>query len=304
LKPHRESIRRPVSDDFDFWLTARSSGWIDLAPFAHDEEKRAIYRVERLGSGKIVRATLTQEERGALTILAESVEALNSADVKELKSMVETCLKLDEDFTPLYSLLEGYPQFRWVAEIGAGRSVRCPTVFEDVVKTICTTNASWGLTKGITSRLCEKLGEHFSGEAYTFPTPEQLTSATEEFLRSEVKSGYRSPYLIELARRVADGELEAEAWKDSPLDSVSLKREVMGVKGVGTYAADNILKLLGRYDFLALDSWLRRKFAEIRNDGETASDKEIEEFYAPFGEWKGLVMSLDMTKEHLIKTKQ
>ena len=164
LKPHTESIRRPVPDDFDFWLTARSSGWIDLAPFAHDEEKRAIYRVERLANGKILRATLTQEERGALNILAESVEAFNSADVKELKSMVETCLKLDEDFTPLYSLLEGYPQFRWVAEIGAGRSVRCPTVFEDVVKTICTTNASWGLTKGITRRLCEKLGESFSGE--------------------------------------------------------------------------------------------------------------------------------------------
>jgi N-glycosylase/DNA lyase len=298
-----ESILSPVPDDFDFWLTARSSGWIDLAPFAHDEERRAIYRIERLASGKIVRATLTQEER-ALMILAESVEALSSADFEELKSMVGTCLKLDEDFTSLYSLLEGYPEFRWVSEIGAGRSVRCPTVFEDVVKTICTTNASWGLTKGITRRLCEKLGEPFSGEAYAFPTPIQLASATEAFLRSEVKSGYRSPYLIELAKRVADGELEVEAWMDSPLDSVSLKREVMGVKGVGAYAADNILKLLGRYDFLALDSWLRRKFVEIRNDGEAASDEEIEEFYAPFGEWKGLVMSLDMTKEHLVKTKQ
>ena len=304
MKPQTESLRRPVPDDFDFWLTAWSSGWIDLAPFAHDEERRDIYRVERLASGKIVRATLTQEERGELMILAESVEALSSEDVKELTSVVETCLKLDEDFTPLYSLLEEYPEFRWVAEMGAGRSVRCPTVFEDVVKTICTTNASWGLTKGITRRLCEKLGEPFSGEAYAFPTPIQLALATEAFLRSEVKSGYRSPYLIEFARRVADVELEVEAWKDSLLDSVSLKREVMGVKGVGTYAADNILKLLGRYDFLALDSWLRRKFAEIRNDGEAASDEEIEEFYAPFGEWKGLVMSLDMTKDHLVKIKR
>ncbi len=76
------------------------------------------------------------------------------------------------------------------------------------------------------------------------------------------------------------------------------------MKGVGNFAADNILKLLGRYDFLALDSWLRRKFAEIRNGGEAAPDGEIEEFYAPFGEWKGLVLSLDMTKEHLLKTRQ
>lgn len=304
LEAKRESVRLPVPDDFDFWLTAWGSGWIDLAPFAHDEENRAFSRVEMLTSGEVVRATLTQEERGTLTILAESDEALGSADVEELKSMAEVVLKLDEDFAPLYSMLEVYPEFRWVAEIGAGRSVRCPTVFEDVVKTICTTNASWGLTKGITRRLCEKLGEPFRGEAHAFPTPERLAMATEDFLRREVKSGYRSPYLIELARRVVDGELDLEAWKDSPLDSVALKREVMGVKGVGSYAADNILKLLGRYDFLALDSWLRRKFAEIRNGGEAASDEEIEEFYAPFGEWKGLVLSLDMTKEHLLKTRQ
>ena len=304
LKANRESFRFKVPEDFDFWLTAWGSGWIDLAPFAHDEEKRVIHRVERLTSGKIVRATLTQEEGRTLTILVESDEVLNSADAEELKSMAEICLKLDEDFTPLYSMLEGHPGFRWVAEIGAGRSVRCPTVFEDVVKTICTTNASWGLTRGITRRLCEKLGESFRGEAYTFPTPERLASTTEDFLRKEVKSGYRSPYLIELARRVVDGELDVEAWKDSPLDSVGLKREVMGVKGVGAYAADNILKLLGRYDFLALDSWLRRKFAEIHNDGEAAPDEEIEGFYAPFGEWKGLVLSLDMTKEHLLKTKR
>lgn len=304
LEAKRESIQLPVPDDFDFWLTAWGSGWIDLAPFAHYEEKRAFSRVEMLKSGEVVRATLTQEEGGTLTILAESDDALGSADVEELKSMAEICLKLDEDFAPLYSMLEGHPKFRWVSEIGAGRSVRCPTVFEDVVKTICTTNASWGLTKGITRRLCERLGEPFRGEAYAFPTPERLATATEDYLRKEVKSGYRSPYLIELARRVVDGELDPEAWKDSPLDSVALKREVMGVKGVGPYAADNILKLLGRYDFLALDSWLRRKFAEIHNDGEAAPDEEIEEFYAPFGEWKGLAISLDMTKEHLLKTRK
>ena len=300
----KESIQLSVPDDFDFWLTAWSSGWLNLAPFSHDAEGRSMSRIHGLTSGRMIRATITQEERGALTISVESDRRLDSADVEEVKTMTGTCLKLDEDLTPLYSMLEAYPDFHWVAEVGAGRSVRCPTVFEDVVKTICTTNASWGLTKGITRRLCEKLGEPFSGEAYAFPTTERLASATEEFLRGEVKSGYRSPYLMELARRIVNGELDVEAWTDSPLDSANLKREVMGVKGVGVYAADNILKLLGRYDFLALDSWLRRKYAEIRNGGEAAPDEEIEEFYAPFGEWKGLVLSLDMTKEHLIKSKQ
>lgn len=77
----------------------------------------------------------------------------------------------------------------------------------------------------------------------------------------------------------------------------------MKIKGVGDYAADHILKLLDRYDFLALDSWLRKKFSQIHNEGEQTSDEEIEEFYAPFGEWKGLVIWLDLAREYIIPKK-
>ena len=300
MKPLKQSIPYMVPKDFNFWLTVWSSGWCGLAPFSFEEEKRTLSRVQRLTSGKIVHAKIMQKERGALTIVVESREELDSTDVEELESIVETCLRLDEDLSALYTLLEEYPKFRWVSEIGAGRSIRSPTVFEDVVKTICSTNCSWALTKAISSRLCRRIGENFSGELYTFPNPQQMASKTEELIRREIKAGYRSPYLIELARKIVEGELDVEAWKNSSLDSASLKREVMKIKGVGDYAADHILKLLGRYDFLALDSWLRKRFAQIHKEGEAASDEEIEEFYAPFGNWKGLVLWLDMTKEYLI----
>ena len=36
--------------------------------------------------------------------------------------------------------------------------VRSPTVFEDVVKTICTTNTSWGGTTRMVNALVEHLG--------------------------------------------------------------------------------------------------------------------------------------------------
>ncbi len=295
------SMRAP--EGFDFWLTARGSGWSVLAPYSIDEEERTLSRVLRLESHGVVRATIGQEESGDLAVRVESREELDASDIKEVKSVVGICLMLDEDLLPFYSMLEGFPEFSWVADIGAGRSVRCPTVFEDVVKTICTTNASWALTKGMTRRLCERLGGSFSNDLYAFPIPGQLAASSEEFLRAEVKSGYRSPYLVELARRIVDGELDVEAWKESPLDSVSLKREVLAIKGVGQFAADNILKQLGRYDFLALDSWMRRRFSEIHGEGREVPDVEIEEHYAPFGEWKGLALQLDVSKEFLISRK-
>jgi N-glycosylase/DNA lyase len=292
-----------VPEDFDFWRTVWSSGWCGLAPFSFDEERQTLARVQRLASRKTIRATIGQGRRGELTILMESHEKLTSTDVEELEDIVESCLRLDEDISPLYELLEEYPEFGWVKKMGAGRSVRSPMVFEDVVKTICSTNCSWTFTKAMSRRLCSKLGEHFSEEFYTFPTPQQIASKTEQIIRKEVKAGYRSLYLIELARKIVEGNLDIEAWKSSPLDSADLKKEIRKIKGVGDYASDNILKLLGRYDFLALDSWLRKRFAKIHREGETASDKEIEEFYASFGRWKGLVLWLDMTKEYLVAKK-
>jgi len=253
-----------------------------------------------LKSGKIVKMAITQKSKDVLIIEAESCKALDETDVEEIEEVVDTCLRSDEDLSPFFELLEGYLEFSWVEEIGAGRSIRSPTLFEDVVKTICTTNCSWALTKALSRRLCRKLGEPFSEDSYTFPTPKRMASKTEEFMRSEIKSGYRSPYLIELARKIVDGELDVEAWKDSSLDSVALKREIMRIKGVGDYAADHILTFLGRYDFLALDSWLRKRFSQIHGMGGQASDEDIEEFYAPFGRWKGLVLWLDMTKDYLI----
>lgn len=296
----KQNIPFKIPKDFNFWPTVWASGWCALAPFSFDREKQTLTRVQRLASGKVVKATTVQNRRGKLTLLAESHTVLDETDIEELKNVVKTCLRLDEEISSLYELLEEYPHFNWVKEVGAGRSVRSPTVFEDVVKTICSTNCSWALTRAVTCRLCSKLGERFSEEFFTFPTPQQMASKTEDFVKTEIKAGYRSPYLVELARKIVDGQLNVESWKNNPLDTAGLKLEIMKIKGVGNYAADNILKLLGRYDFLALDSWLRKRFAKIHKKGETASDKEIEEFYTPFGNWKGLVFWLDMTQEYLI----
>jgi len=68
------------------------------------------------------------------------------------------------------------------------------------------------------------------------------------------------------------------------------------VKGCGDYAAENLLKLLGRYDGLALDSWLRSQFYKKHNREKVCPDKKIERHYTKFGDWKGLAIWCDMTE--------
>jgi 3-methyladenine DNA glycosylase/8-oxoguanine DNA glycosylase len=105
--------------------------------------------------------------------------------------------------------------------------------------------------------------------------------------------------LKELADRVAAGELDVESWFGSSLSTLELLKEMRGVKGVGPYAAENLLKLLGRYDGLALDSWTRARFFAIRNNGRITTDKKIARYYSRFKEWRGLALWCDVTRDWL-----
>jgi len=124
-----------------------------------------------------------------------------------------------------------------------------------------------------------------------------MASQDERFYRAEMKAGYRAPYLIELAEKAVSGELNPESWLNSDLPTPELKKEMKKVKGVGDYAAENLLKLVGRYDGLALDSWLRSQFYKNHNNGRTCEDIKIERHYKKYGEWRGLVIWCDMTEK-------
>jgi N-glycosylase/DNA lyase len=208
-------------------------------------------------------------------------------------------MRLDDDMGDFYGLLAADGDFNWIPAQGAGRMLRSPTVFEDLVKMICTTNCSWALTEKMVTGLVESLGRQSNDGRRTFPTPEAMALMPLKFYVNEVRAGYRAAYLKELADRVASGELRVENWLTSPLATADLIKELRGVKGVGPYAAENLLKLIGRYDGLALDSWTRAKFYAVRNNGRKASDKKIARYYSRFKEWRGLALWCDLTRDWL-----
>ena len=110
--------------------------------------------------------------------------------------------------------------------------------------------------------IVENLGREGTDGRRTFPSAQAMALMPLNFFTNEVRAGYRAPYLKELADRVASGELNVQAWLHSPLTTRDLIKEMKQVKGVGDYAAENLLKLIGRYDGLALDSWTRAKFLQ------------------------------------------
>src|SRR2546430_6221522 len=125
-----------------------------------------------------------------------------------IMAQVRHVLSLDLDLTPFYAVAAEDPDLAWVLN-GAGRMVRSPTVFEDVVKTICTTNTSWGGTTRMVNALVEHLGEKAPGAPPTgpygraFPTPQAMAAAPERFYKEVAGTGYRGPYLKTLSTDVA-----------------------------------------------------------------------------------------------------
>ena len=270
----------------DLDLVVRSHGWYDLPPFAWDEGARKLKFV--FLDGGVPVSVAVRECGGGVEV---RVPAATRAAVRRA---VRRVLDLDADLAPFHALCrerdaEG---FGWIARRGAGRFLRSPTLFEDAVKVLATTNCSWALTRAVVKNLVEAFGR---GGA--FPDPPFVAAMGEKRLRDEIRLGYRAPFLAAFAERVAEGKLDLSRWEEAERSDDDVFREVRAQKGFGPYAADTLGRLLGRHGKLGLDSWSRKKVATLRFRGREVKDARVEKLYAPFGRWAGLAFWLDVTRD-------
>jgi 3-methyladenine DNA glycosylase/8-oxoguanine DNA glycosylase len=289
-------LKIPTPQNFSFRRTVASHGWYQLLPFALDTKKWELSRVIDVGKKPPVTIFLNERKTHVRVSTSRPLTKVESAIVLRDARHI---LRLDDDLGNFYLATGSDPEFAWIGEQGAGRMLRSPTVFEDLVKMICTTNCSWALTEKMVTGLVVNLGRETNDGRRSFPTAEAMALMPIEFFVDKVRAGYRAAYLKELAQRVASGELNVEEWLTSDLPTAELVKQIKGVKGAGDYAAENLLKLLGRYDGLALDSWTRAKFFQVRNNGRKANDKKIARYYSRFKEWRGLALWCDMTRDWL-----
>ncbi len=297
---------------FDFAGTAYSNGWAVLAPNRWDSDHYILRRTERLGPGRVVYLSVTGDgsvHRPRVRIEVTHEGDLQASERVAVRRAVRRMFRLDEDLAPFHALCRTAGS-RWEpASRGLGRLLRSPTLFEDAVKTICTTNVQWGGTKAMVRRLVENLGEpgplarstvetemriSIPGQdPNAFPTPEAIAAASGNTLVA-ARLGYRAPFIRELAERVASGELDLEELRRPELATEDVKRRFLAIKGVGAYAAATLLMLVGRYDHLAVDSVYRAFVTERYFGGERPQDREAERVYDAWGEWKYLGFWYDL----------
>jgi N-glycosylase/DNA lyase len=214
----------------------------------------------------------------------------------QLKETIGHMFRLDEDLSVFYTLVREDGELSWCAH-GAGRMLRSPTVYEDVVKTICTTNTAWSGTRKMTAALVDNLGREAPGGRRTFPTPAAMAAADEQFYKDVIRAGYRGPYLKALATDVAEGTLDLEELNDPELADDEVAARLLELPGVGPYAAAHVmLTSLGRYSRLVLDSWTRPTYGKLSGARGALKDATIERRFKRYGEWAGLAFWLYLTR--------
>ena len=293
-------LRGPSGEPVDLWRTIVSHGIASLPPARIDEEARILdITVPVAGSRpRTMRISATGAARAAVEVAGR---APSKASEARLRDVLRRILSLEEDLSEFYDIAAADPELAWAAA-GAGRMLRSPTVFEDVVKTICTTNCSWALTQKMTAALVEHLGDQAEGAppdgpyGRAFPTPEAMAEADEDFYREIVRSGYRGPYFRALATSIADGSVDLEQLlHDRDLSEEEVAAGLLALPGVGPYAAAHVMMLIGRYSRLILDSWTRPTFARLAGM-KKASDRTIERRFRRYGPYAGLAFWLYLTR--------
>jgi len=272
---------------FSLSTVIQSHGWIQLPAFNTDGEAKELTFVYRLTPGKVVGLRIQETDSG---VSVETDCQLSQAEQDEIACKVTWMLGLDQDYSAFYALASNEPKLAYMQERAQGRVLRCPTLFEDVIKTILTTNTLWAHTIRMADALVLEYGDSLPADParHAFPTAECLAATDEESLRAKARVGYRAPYILGLARAVASGDLDLEALKTADLYTTELRKQLMAIKGVGGYAAANLLMLLGRYAYVPVDSWAIKLVSHEWYNGEPVGQPEVEKAFEHWGEWKGL----------------
>lgn len=285
----------------DLARTFRSHGLAALPPMHLDEATAALEATLPM-KGYAPRTLRIRQDGPGFGLVSAAGPAPGAREGDGILASTRYVLRLDEDLSPFYELASGDPELSWVTR-GAGRMVRGATVFEDIVKTLCTTNCAWSATIRMIHALVEHLGEKAPGApetgplGRTFPTPEAMAEAGEGFYKNVVRAGYRGRYLLALSRSVAEGMLDIESL-DAPAEELpdeELERRLLALPGVGPYAAAHTMMMLGRYSRLVLDSWTRPTYARLSGK-EGVADGEIMERFSPYGRYAGLAFWLYLTR--------
>lgn len=166
-----------------------------------------------------------------------------------------------------------------VEKYGGLRVVREP-LFPTIISFICSTQMRIERIHSMVHSISQNYGTKAKNlDCSAFPTPNQLSEATEEDLR-ELKLGYRASYV----QRTVEMIRENEKYLNLPESSADAREQLMELTGVGTKVADCVLLYSGTSrSTVPVDTWIDQAVSQyypsIQSDTRSEMARSFEQMF-------------------------
>lgn len=305
------SWRLPAPEGFRLAPTVLSHGAFRCPPFRWDGEQETLTRVLRIPGEGARTLRIREEEERDVEVVARPAGGVRTEEVRrfglvldpgswspgegaraELEEAVVFMLGLDRDLETFHRLCREDPDLRRIPEIGAGRLLRCPTLWEDLARAICGAGVARSRAVGSIASVAE-LGEP-AGDLRAWPAPAAVLGAGMEWLEQEAGLGARAAHLMSLARRLEEGELDPGPAEAGVLGRKELLELFLSVDGIDRSAAHWLLVLYGHAERIWIDEEVVAYLRDRHFGGRTPTEDEIRARYERFGEWSALAYWFDV----------
>jgi N-glycosylase/DNA lyase len=138
--------------------------------------------------------------------------------------------------------------------------------WECLASFICSSTKQIVQIEQIVALLCQRFGPAVPipagmNCAGAFPAVERLAAASEEELR-QCKLGFRAPYLLGTARKLAEGELDLSRLGQLPMEEA--RAALLTLPGVGIKIADCVLLFAyGFQEAFPIDVWIIKALGQL-----------------------------------------
>ncbi len=289
---------------FDLARTVLSHGFHQVPPFFWDASSgrldisvRPDSLVPRLpgqsraGSVPIL-VSVTQAREARKVVLHVKVRGRARASSAPLKAFVQTLvthvLDLDRDLREFHRVCGTYEPLSWARRAHAGRIMRCPDVFTDVVVSICGTNTTWTQAVRSVWRLCTIAPRPLESSPPCFPTAPEILAAGAAHLVDTARVGYRHRAILEMCSMVVERRLDLSTVLDPAADGPSLRELFRSLPGIGPITARYLATVHGRADELAVDSLVLRYIGDKYHRGRKPTARAVQRRYERFGDQRAL----------------
>ena len=178
-------------------------------------------------------------------------------DADDFEKIWRPYFDVDRDYRAIGTIIDAKDAFLLAAyDYAGGLRILRQSPWETLISFIISQRKNIPAIKGCVETLCSRFGDQIDETGWAFPDPRQLSGLTLEDLQA-CSLGYRSSYILQTARRVAEGKIDVDAL--SKADDTTLEEALLTLPGVGVKVA-NCVMLFGYHRLSAFprDVWINR----------------------------------------------